>query len=173
MTLPYDLCVIRITTIIWKSIEGFWNLWHIPSKLDLHLEYSIGKVSACNVEDAGSIPGLGQSCGEGNATHSSILAWEIPWMEEPGRLWFVESLGHDLAIKPPPPPFLFLVRNSSHLGFPDDTSGKEPACQCRRCKKCGFSSWARKIPWRKAWQPTPVFLPGESHGHRNLVGYSP
>jgi len=30
-----------------------------------------------------------------------------------------------------------------------------------------------KIPWRRAWQPTPIFLPGESHGQRNLVGYSP
>ena len=133
MTLPYDLCVIRITTIIWKSLEGFWNLWHIPSKLDL---LSIGKVSACSVGDAGSIPGLGQSCGEGNATHSSILAWEIPWMEEPGGIWFMESLGHDLAIKPPPPPFLFLVRNSSHLGFPDDSS-KEYACQETKVQSLG------------------------------------
>ena len=40
-------------------------------------------------------------------------------------------------------------------------SGKEPACQCRRH---GFDLWVGKIPWRRAWQPTPVFLPGESHG---------
>ena len=37
----------------------------------------------------------------------------------------------------------------------------------------GFSPWVRKIPWRRAWQPTPVFLPRESHGQRSLVGYSP
>ena len=36
-----------------------------------------------------------------------------------------------------------------------------------------FYSWVRKIPWRKAWQPSPVFLPGESHGQRNQAGYSP
>ena len=36
----------------------------------------------------------------------------------------------------------------------------------------GFESWIRKIPWRRAWQPTPVFLPGESYGQRSLVGYS-
>ena len=36
-----------------------------------------------------------------------------------------------------------------------------------------FDSWVRKIPWRRKWQPTPVFLPGEYHGHRSLVGYSP
>ena len=38
--------------------------------------------------------------------------------------------------------------------------------------RCGFDSWVRKIPWRRKWQPTPVFLPGESHGQRSLVGYS-
>ena len=37
----------------------------------------------------------------------------------------------------------------------------------------GFYPWVRKIPWRRAWQPTPVLLPGESHGQRSLVGYSP
>ena len=44
------------------------------------------KESACNAEDMGSIPGLGRSPGEGMATHSSILAQEIPWTEEPGGL---------------------------------------------------------------------------------------
>ena len=37
----------------------------------------------------------------------------------------------------------------------------------------GFSLWVGKIPWRRAWQPTPVFLPGESHGWKSLVGYGP
>ena len=49
-------------------------------------------------------------------------------------------------------------------------SGKESICQCR---SDGFDPWVGKIPWRREWQPTPVFLPGESHGQRNLVGYSP
>ena len=40
-------------------------------------------------------------------------------------------------------------------------------------KRCMFDSWVGKIPWRMAWQPTPVSLPGESHGQRSLVGYSP
>ena len=40
-------------------------------------------------------------------------------------------------------------------------------------KRCGFDPWVRKIPWRRKWQPTPVFLPGESHEKRNLGGYSP
>ena len=40
-------------------------------------------------------------------------------------------------------------------------------------KRHGFNPWVRKIPWRRAWQPTPVFLPGKSHGQECLVGYSP
>ena len=39
--------------------------------------------------------------------------------------------------------------------------------------RCGFESWVRKIPWRRAWQPTPVFLPGESEGQRSLSGTVP
>ena len=50
--------------------------------------------------------------------------------------------------------------------------GKESACQCRRHKRCKFNPWIGKIPWRKKWQPTPVFLPGQFHGQRSLVGYS-
>ena len=68
-------------------------------------------------------------------------------------------------------------RNVSFLvgfgGFPGDANGKEPACQCRRCKRCEFNPWVRKIPWRRTWQPTPVFFPGKFHGQRSLVNYSP
>ena len=42
-------------------------------------------------------------------------------------------------------------------------SGKEPTCQCRRCKRCGFDLWVGKIPWRRKWQPPPVFWPREFH----------
>ena len=52
-------------------------------------------------------------------------------------------------------------------------SGKEPTCQCRRPKRRRFDPWAGKIPWRRKWQPTTVFLPGESHGQRSLMGYNP
>ena len=45
--------------------------------------------------------------------------------------------------------------------------------QCERCKRCGLDPWVGKILWRRARQPTPVFLPRESHGQRGLVGYSP
>ena len=40
-------------------------------------------------------------------------------------------------------------------------------------KRSGFDSWVRKVPWRRAWKPTTVLLPGESRGQRSLAGYSP
>ena len=49
-------------------------------------------------------------------------------------------------------------------------SGEEPTCQCRRHE---FSPWVGKIPWRRAWQPTSVFLPGNLHEEGSLAGYSP
>ena len=52
-------------------------------------------------------------------------------------------------------------------------SGKESACQRRRYKRHRLDPWTGKIPWRRAWQPSPVFLPGKSHGQRSLTGYSP
>ena len=50
---------------------------------------------------------------------------------------------------------------------------KEPVCQCRRRKRRGLDPWVRRIPWRRARHDTQVFLPGESHGQRSLMGYSP
>ena len=49
-------------------------------------------------------------------------------------------------------------------------SGKESVCQCKRH---GFDPGIGKIPWRRKWQPTLVFLPGKSHGQRSLAGYNP
>ena len=56
------------------------------------------------------------------------------------------------------------------LGHPWWLSGKEPTCQCRGPR---FNPWVGKIPWRRKWQSTPVFLPGESYGQRSLACYSP
>ena len=60
-----------------------------------------------------------------------------------------------------------------HRGFPGGASGKEPICQCRRQERHGFNCFVGKILWRRTWKPTPVFLPGESHGQKSLVGCSP
>ena len=50
---------------------------------------------------------------------------------------------------------------------------KDSTCQCRRHRRCEFNPWVGKIPRRKKWQPTPVFLPEKFHGRRSLVSYSP
>ena len=61
--------------------------------------------------------------------------------------------------------------SSPFVGFPGGwLSGKEPACSCRRLR---FDPWARKIPCKRKHQPSPVFLPGKSHGQRSLEAYSP
>ena len=58
-----------------------------------------------------------------------------------------------------------------NTGFPHGASGKELTSQYRRRKRHGFNPWVGKIPWRRAQQPTLVFLPGKSQGQRRLVGY--
>ena len=65
---------------------------------------------------------------------------------------------------------LFFFALKARVGLSRWRSGKKSTCQRRRC---GWDPWVEKIPWRKKWQSTPVFLPGKSHGQRSLVGYSP
>ena len=55
------------------------------------------------------------------------------------------------------------------VGFPGGSDGKE----CLQCRRPRFDLWVRKKPQRGEWLPTLVFLPGEFHGKRSLVGYSP
>ena len=58
-------------------------------------------------------------------------------------------------------------------GLPSWGSSKESTYQCRRHQRHRFDSQLGKIPWRRKWQPTPVFLPAKSLGERSLAGYSP
>ena len=104
----------------------------------------------------------------GIATNSSVLAWRIPGTEEPGGLLSMGShrVRHDWSD---------LAEAACEGAFPGGASGKEPACRCRRHRNRGFDPWVRKIPWRRAWQPTPVFLPRESpwteeHGGLHSIG---
>ena len=64
--------------------------------------------------------------------------------------------------------FLILGSFSIEVG---GGSGKEPTSQSRRYMRQGFDPWVGKIPWRRAWEPTSVFLPREPHGKRSLAGY--
>ena len=60
--------------------------------------------------------------------------------------------------------------NFTKYSFPVGSDSKESACNTRKPR---LDPWVRKIPWRRAWQPTPVFLPGEFHGQRSLAGNNP
>ena len=96
---------------------------------------------------------------------------------------------HEAAAHPyPPPPGSWRglitesgspIEGSGHSGekanlmWPQDRGLPEWLRICLQCGSPGFDPWVRKIPWRREWQPTPVFLPGESQGQRSLGGYSP
>ena len=68
----------------------------------------------------------------------------------------------------------FLNYDIAHVGLPVGLSGKESVCQGRReTQETWVQPWGGHVHWRRKWQPTPVFLPGKSHGQRGLVDYSP
>ena len=95
-----------------------------------------------------------------------FLPGEPPWTEEPGWLWSMglQRVRHDLATK---------HQHGSVPGLPRWLVVKNLPLNIGRCKRLGFDSWVTKSPWRRKWQPTPVFLPGECHGQRSLAGCSP
>ena len=112
---------------------------------------SHNKESTFSARDTGSIPGLGRPLERGMATHSSILAWRIPWTErlagysplrckEPNVIeWLTLS------------PFFFFpvtIRLCTPPGLPRWLNGKESASQCRRHRRREFHPWVGKIPWK-------------------------
>ena len=121
----------------------------------------------------------------GSSVHGFLQARILEWIAIP---FFIPSPGDvpDLGIEPRSPalqadsspsqpprkpidhiPYVYYIPVTYRL--PRWLSGKESTCQCRRC---GFDPWVGKIPCRRKWQPTPVFLLGKSHGQRSLAGHS-
>ena len=66
-----------------------------------------------------------------------------------------------------------ILLSVENIGLAQWLRGKELTCPCRRHRRYGFDPWVGKIPWKRKWQLIPVFLPGESHGERNLAGNNP
>ena len=105
-------------------------------------------------------------CG-GRYSRLSTRLWKM------GPTWESEESQSLLRSKPPYTgrrKLRFSMLLLTLRSVPGSTSGKEPTCQRKRLKRCGFDHWVRKIPWKRAWQPTPVLLPGESHAQGSLVG---
>ena len=96
------------------------------------------------------------------APHSSKLAWRIPGTREPGGLpsMGLHRVGHDWS------DLAICAVYFSGIWL----SGEESTWQCRSLR---FDPWVTKMPWRRKWELTPVFLPGKSHGQWSLAGYSP
>ena len=67
---------------------------------------------------------------------------------------------------------LFYIQQSVFWAFPSGSAVKSLPAMQEMCRRRGFNPWVRKIPWSRKWQPTPIFLPGKSHGQRSLAGYS-
>ena len=93
-----------------------------------------------------------------------------------GLLVATQCLAVCLEFVSQPLPSVLMFQASSlppHLmDFPGGSVVKESACQCRRHRRRGFGPWVGKIPWRREWQPSPVFLPGKFHGQRSPASYS-
>ena len=125
-----------------RSLEGCspWGRWGSDTTERLHFHFSLSCI------------------GEGNGNPLQCSCLENPRDGEPGGLPSMGShrVGHDWSD--------LAVGAKSYIGLSSGASGKELTCQC------SFDPWVRKISWRRAWQPTPVFLLRESHGQRILVG---
>ena len=132
----------------WRSLVGYspWGHNELVMTERLHFQFSLSRN------------------GEGNGNPLQCSCLENP---RDGRAWWATVYGVAQSwtrLK------RLNSRSSMYMGLPRWLSGKESACQCRRCE---FSPWFGKIFWRRKRQPTPIFLPRESHGQRSLVSYSP
>ena len=99
-----------------------------------------------------------------------FISSSAPWEEAQSTAGFPIRALNSFDLEPQA--FILFISPYS-IYLPRCLSGKESICQCRIHKRYGFDPWVGKIPSRRKRQPTPVCLPGETHGQRSLVGYSP
>ena len=139
--------------------------------LAIYFTYAVHSLTLCDPIDCSP---------SGSSVHGDSPVKNTGWVTMPSsrgssqrrdQTQVSRTAGDSLLSKPPGKPHIkYSYWAYNFEDFPGSTSGKEPTCQCRRCR---FNPWSRKIPWRRASWPTPVFFPGESHGQRSLAGYSP
>ena len=97
--------------------------------------------------------------------------FQVPPQSEVSQIpLFLHMLDFPLLQSPSQQPF---VGKHCFCGISRWFNSKESTCQYRRRRRHWLDPWVRKIPWRRKWQPTPVFFSGKSHGQRSLAGYSP
>ena len=150
----YGIWIFRNSRLVEKQ---FWNGWKRRSDVgSLGFEIMGATTIGASVEKA-------TSCKWG--------VWEVGGMGGKRRWW---AGAGDMK-----EPTLFLSNITRSLAHVSTfrlswwLSAKGPTYQRRRLGRHGFNPWGRKMPWKRKWQPTPVFLSGKSHGQRSLVGCSP
>ena len=100
-----------------------------------------------------------------------------PGRRRPGRRWVLHPQKPVVLRARPADPVSGLVSNIPAvkyfkiLGYLGAAVVKNPPANAEDAKRYWFNPWFRKIPWRRIWQPAPIFLPGKFHGQRNLAGY--
>ena len=140
--------ILKLLIQITETFQPVANRVHNPEPKDAITLRRVGTISALLL----TYP---QFCASYIAgTYHIYLLTGISWRNSVTQRPFHSSLE-----------FINLISLSPDLAL-SGTSGKEPACQCRRLKTHRFDPWVEKIPWKKAWQPTPIFLPEESLGLR-------
>ena len=102
---------------------------------------------------------------KGKITKDPLPLWDHRTIKTPSEMMSF--------LKEKKPALYLCVLRTVFLGFPGSAFGKESTCQCRRHRDSGLIPGFWKIPWKRKWHPTPVFLPGKFHGQKSLVGYSP
>ena len=143
-----------------------------PSVLLEGLSESSFLLHFCPSKTWWTIAWISLQCAAAEAHCACAVGWARVWMLTWNILhWHHFSTHidyHHCFLQSPP------VCPACHFCVPAlGASGKEPACPCRTCRRCPLHPWVRNVLWRRKWQPTPAFLPGESHGQRSLVGYRP
>ena len=99
-----------------------------------------------------------------------FISSSAPWEETQSTAGFPIRALNSFDLEPQA--FILFISPYS-IYLPRCLSGKESICQCRIHKRYGFDPWVGQVPWRREWQPTQVFLPGEFLGQKNLAGYCP
>ena len=141
--------------------------WPLPFSAQ-HLSLAPFTLQSCSA----SFRFFNQSCSGFPALFACLLLWDL-LAPLPSSGWLLILLACSLRVTSNEDFWLFHICSTCTLGASRVALvGKEPSCQCRR-QEMLFDPRVEKIPWRRTWQPTPVFLPRESHGQRSLAGYSP
>ena len=140
-------------------------------------EWTVFSSAACTMTPAKApFPRRGDSkvafCMAAVFSRAALLTSQVGWFFAMGPVLCI--VGYLVTSWPLPSRYQKQLSSTFFTtSFPGGINGKEPHLPMQvRHKRCRFNPWVTKFPWRGKWQPTPIFLPGESHGQKGLAGCS-